>query len=519
MVYSQIHRSSGNTAFGAMNVIQPYIGTGANTGIQYSGVAGLGLTCFWGYLESALNTYNFGNNTAVTGSTPDIDQTLTQLAALGKKFSLLLVLCGSGWNDTRYIPTYLQTTATYGNCDPGSSGYTPTSGVYGIAAGSAAAEVPNWNNANVMGRVQALIAALGQGVGFTNGFAGYDSNPTFDSIRIYSTDVLLGYAGTAIASNSGSVAWAAFQQILEWCLEYFPTTNVSIQGGFGTRMTPLAVWMGPNGVLSGCSDTAGATMWSPTNQPLGLVTNGGSNNWASPPSGTSGTMVDPFNGWEGRDYFAGTYPMQMQLPASGVVTATFSQNSTTVTFNRSVSESATTGTTVGPAPYVFANSMTTYLGIGGNWNNQWTPVSPALTTYSPSIMDIENQDLVGPKNAFPDIFLPADICSSLNIYYNAAYAFWWMMGGSYGPDNGVSAGDWATSVIPAIQATPLINISYPSVYGASPPLVITTASLPNATVGTSYSQNLVASGGSGTGYTWNIESAQPNSGLVAPVLP
>ena len=46
-----------------------------------------------------------------------------------------------------------------------------------------------------------------------------------------------------------------------------------------------------------------------------------------------------------------------------------------------------------------------------------------------------------------------------------------------------------------------------------PPLTITTSSLPNGTVGTSYSQTLAATGGSG-GYTWSIKSGALPAGLA-----
>jgi hypothetical protein len=50
-------------------------------------------------------------------------------------------------------------------------------------------------------------------------------------------------------------------------------------------------------------------------------------------------------------------------------------------------------------------------------------------------------------------------------------------------------------------------------------LEITTASLPNATVGVAYSQALAAAGGSGTGYVFNQVSAAPNNGLWTYVTP
>src|SRR5262245_55382312 len=45
------------------------------------------------------------------------------------------------------------------------------------------------------------------------------------------------------------------------------------------------------------------------------------------------------------------------------------------------------------------------------------------------------------------------------------------------------------------------------------PLTVTTSSLPNGTVGTSYSQTLTASGGTG-GYTWNITAGALAQGLA-----
>jgi hypothetical protein len=50
-------------------------------------------------------------------------------------------------------------------------------------------------------------------------------------------------------------------------------------------------------------------------------------------------------------------------------------------------------------------------------------------------------------------------------------------------------------------------------------LQITTSSLPNAVVGTAYSQALTAIGGSGTGYVFSQVSAAPNNGLWTFVLP
>jgi hypothetical protein len=50
-------------------------------------------------------------------------------------------------------------------------------------------------------------------------------------------------------------------------------------------------------------------------------------------------------------------------------------------------------------------------------------------------------------------------------------------------------------------------------------LQITTTSLPNATVGSAYSQALAATGGSGTGYVFNQVSAAPNAGLWTYITP
>ena len=44
--------------------------------------------------------------------------------------------------------------------------------------------------------------------------------------------------------------------------------------------------------------------------------------------------------------------------------------------------------------------------------------------------------------------------------------------------------------------------------GGGGPLAITTTSLPNAMIGTAYSQTLTASGGSGS-YTWSVNGAGP----------
>ena len=82
----------------------------------------------------------------------------------------------------------------------------------------------------------------------------------------------------------------------------------------------------------------------------------------------------------------------------------------------------------------------------------------------------------------------------------------------------ISASDAAGSAsLPAfsITVTPAATTSS----GSSSKLQIITSSLPNASVGSAYSATLAASGGSGSGYAWNIVSDAPNNGLWQYITP
>lgn len=451
VVYTPLHRYSGGTSpFSAYNIISPYVGTGANTGVQYSGVTGIALNAWWGYLESdtTQGVYNFGGNTSLAGTTPDIDQILSFCASNGKYFRLMLCLNGqwgaSGSDAGNYLPNYMLGNSIYGAPDPGSSGL--TGGGYGIAAGVGGGAVPNLTNANVVSVLQDLIGALA---------TAYDSNPYFETFSIISTDTIGGYAGTAL--GSGSTFYTAIQSLYTYAKSVFLHTNVQVENGFGgIGQSNLTQWCFQNGILVGCSDTAGNTAFQNTylTLPIGSIgstsltlsgnswaTSGG--NWTA--NNNSATLNVRFNDGETR-------------------VVNFTYGSPTGTWTGALSGSPTTAT-CSYMPGLASQAIMVAFNMGGAGNNNWVPISPAPMTYSSLSMDIEPLDITGGSGlAYPTYFTPSDVCTAINNQYNAGHVYWWMMGGGYGPDGGITSADWATSVIPAIQANPIVNTAYPSIY-------------------------------------------------------
>lgn len=454
-VNKQVNKDSGSADYSAINLIQPYIGTGPNTGIQYTGVQGLSMMCYWGYLETGtLGQYNFGGNTAPSGGVPDIDQILSQCAGMSpqRTFALCLNLGNPDWDNDRYTPTYITTNSTYGAAQAGSSG-NPTSGVYGVYATSqgGASGAANFQNANVMARIKALILAIA---------TAYDTNPLFAHFRLASTDIF----GPAGGTYSYSSVFSNYLEIAQYAQSVFLHTPVGVAWGFNIVQS-YEVTATQALIMPGSSDISGATAWTATYMPLSYICNGGSGTWSSAPTGASGTLTGGyyFNGYEGTAV-TGTYSCPMAFSDGTTVTASFTQGSSTVTWTPSLGAAtkSTTGTTVSFNPLWATTGTQTYLNYGGPSNNNWTPLGTPLYTYIQGAWDIEPEDLSGGAGApYPGVFTPADICNALNNNLYGAFAFWWGLGGIYPSDNGYPTADWTTSVVPAIQAAPLTNTTYP----------------------------------------------------------
>jgi hypothetical protein len=454
MIYTPIHRFTNNTGSGfyAWPVISPYFGTGANTGIQYSGVTGIGLGVWWGYLVSQTTpgVYNFNGNTSLIsgqGTITDLDNCLAQCQGLGKYFRLMLYLNGqSGSSAGNYIPNWILSNSSYGNADMGSSGISGNP-PYGVSAGEGGGIVPNFLNANVMSALQNLIAALA---------AAYDNNPYFETFSIISTDTLGGYSGTTL--GNGSAFCNAMQSLYAYCKSVFLHTNVQVENGFGgISQSNLTQWCFQNGVLVGCSDTAGNSSFQTNYQtlPIGSI------------SSTSLTLTG--NSWctSGGNWTANNNSATLNVLFNDGETRSvnFTYGSNTATWTGALTGSPTTATCAF-MPGLASQAIQTAFNLSVPGNNNWPSISPAPMTYSSLSMDIEPLDMTGAGagSPYPTNFTPSDICVALNTQYNAGHAYWWMMGPGFGSDNGVSAADWASSVIPAIQANPIVNTAYPSVY-------------------------------------------------------
>ena len=183
-----------------------------------------------------------------------------------RQLSILLLLGSFGQSlgatsNHQVVPTYIQTNpGTYG-AGPFASGNSGVWGYRDASNNSSGTYTFNLCNANVVSRINALIAAMG---------ARYDTNPQFESLTHVETTgyFLVGglYGGPPGWSINNCIA--ALQSICNASVAAFPHTSVALQNAFDNNATTaqnMEIWQMANRIAVGAPDTVGQTAFTSYN--------------------------------------------------------------------------------------------------------------------------------------------------------------------------------------------------------------------------------------------------------------
>jgi hypothetical protein len=118
------------------------------------------------------------------------------------------------------------------------------------------------------------------------------------------------------------------------------------------------------------------------------------------------------------------------------------------------------------APSNLSWGIQAWLGIQAS-GSTWTPPSPSLKTLGHAMMDIQGGDITTPSQVYPQYgpYTPLQITQACNTQYGCSHAFWTYLTASddYSGFTVPTEAQWP-NLLATIQANPLTNVSYPSVY-------------------------------------------------------
>lgn len=352
-----------------------------------------------------------------------------------------------GTNYTDPIPNYILNNATtYGAGAYGSSGVAST-GASGFWVQGTGGYCANWQNTNVQ------LAMLNTIKAFANQ---WDGNTYFEAFVMCADDNMYPYRGTGL---TGDQYYITLEYILKQIKSYFKHTNVALQmaGAQDTEGQQYVANLVQAGVLVSCSDTDGNIAWMPTTDTIKFDVLSGTTGKITP------GWVPP---WPGQYYtvqLSTGQQLKMKTDLAG---------SNAVTFNVAVSGSpsltATKDLVAGLGPAM--NAWFGFQFVGSNY----VPPTPALQTYSTSIMFVEGGDISagaggGPFSNVPSVTSIVQACNDNTVGgfgYHASHVLFTYF-------SSIAEGGTAQSLWPAVMANlnsvSLINTQYPPVYQSTPP--------------------------------------------------
>jgi hypothetical protein len=118
------------------------------------------------------------------------------------------------------------------------------------------------------------------------------------------------------------------------------------------------------------------------------------------------------------------------------------------------------------APSNLSWGIQAWLGVQAT-GSTWTPPTPSLQTLGHAMMDIQGGDITTPSQVYPQYgpYTPLQITQACNAEYGCSHAFWTRLTASDDyPGFTVPAEAQWPNLLATIEANPLTNVSYPSVY-------------------------------------------------------
>jgi hypothetical protein len=331
--------------------------------------------------------------------------------------------------------------SSFGSANVGSSGITPNGSYpYGYYITANGGPFANWpGNTNVY---NAMLAAI------QNFATQWDGNANLEAFVMCADDVMYPNSGTGLA---GASFYATLANLMLAIKSYFKHTNVALQmaGAQLTAGQSYVQTLVQAGVLVSRSDMEGASAWDDTSNSI---------TFTGVPNGTSATLAGGSIPWPGNTFTC-------KITSTGqVVQMTTTNGSSAVTFSPAVTGATTTAAScnrawplMGPAMQAWANLQSP----GSSWN----PPTPALQTYSTSIMFGEEGDWsdttqspVGPGYTGAQMAAACNDSVTGGVGWHASHMLITYSNATTWANRTTNASNGAFNV-------PLTNTAYPSVYG------------------------------------------------------
>jgi hypothetical protein len=270
----------------------------------------------------------------------------------------------------------------------------------------------------------------------------YDADPVLEAVIFDAMDVMYPYTGTGA---TGAPYYSAMQSLMAAMKAAFPTTNVAIQVAWGgTEMQSFVEWMVTHGIMVSTSDTAGLTGFQPGSGPAVTTT--------APAAGMAGTLSSAWSKTTG-DY-------AIELSTGQEVTARLTNASTAITWSPAATGSPTTSIKTSKYPPDLSDGIQAWMGVQSIASgSSWSPPTPPLVSYATSFPLVEGGDFGG-TNPYGTPFAIGDIIDAANERYQASHLYVTHFASG---QTSVEAALWS-NVLPVLQAKPLVNKGYPSVY-------------------------------------------------------
>jgi hypothetical protein len=335
-------------------------------------------------------------------------------------------------NSASAIPNYILTNSTYGSAQTNGSYPAQSPYLYGWYLGGNTGYWANWVTNSAV--YNALLAAI------QNFATQWDGNANLEAFVMCADDAM------GPATLNFSTYLTQLTNLMLAIKGMFKHTNVALQmaGAQSTLGQSYVETLVQAGVLVSRSDTFGATAYTDTAKSI---------TFTAPPTGTSATLTSAL-AWPG-----GSYTCLLSTGQTVTMTQSTSSPYTAVTFSPAITGSPTVNATcswawpgAGPAMQAWAGQTSAF--------SSYVPPTPALQTYSTSIMFAEEGDFwdtittpVFPQAHVTDMAAACNDSVTGGIGLHCSHLLL-----SYG-----NSSVWSARLSEA-QSVALTNTGYPSVY-------------------------------------------------------